>query len=225
MNILIVEDEQRLADFLVRGLRAEGHVCEVAADGEAGLDRMLAGDYDLVVLDRMLPRRDGLSVLKSIKARRPALRVLMLTALDEIDDRVMGLRSGADDYLGKPFDFDELLARVEALGRRDGAPDSSSGLIELHGVRLDIEGRQAWCSGRVLTLTQIEFEVLRLFIQQAGKALSRERILSRVWGQTEDPLTNIVDVYVRRLRVKLGDESGELIETVRGVGYRFRAGN
>lgn len=222
MNILIIEDERRLADFLARGLRAEGHVCELAEDGEKGLERAVGGDHDLVVLDRMLPQRDGLSVLKAIKARRPSLRVLMLTALDEIDDRVVGLRSGADDYLGKPFDFDELLARIEALGRRDGAPDSS-GLIELHGIRLDSEARQAWCNGRGLTLTQIEFDVLRLFLQQAGKALSRERILSRVWGQTEDPMTNIVDVYVRRLRVKLGDEAGRLIETVRGVGYRFRA--
>ncbi len=222
MNILIIEDEQRLADFLVRGLRAEGHVCEVAGDGEQGLKLALAGDHDLVLLDRMLPQRDGLSVLNAIKSRRPELRVLMLTALDEIDDRVLGLRSGADDYLGKPFDFEELLARIEALGRRETASKGDLSLA-LHGIRLDLEARQAWAGERALKLTQIEFDLLILFMRQAGKALSRERILSRVWGQTENPMTNIVDVYVRRLRVKLDDEAGALIETVRGVGYRFLA--
>ncbi len=221
MKILIVEDEQRLADFVARGLRAEGHVCEVANDGNTGLQLALHESYDLLLLDRMLPGRDGMAVLSEIKAKRPMLRVLMLTALDEIEDRVSGLRGGADDYLGKPFDFEELLARVEALGRRDQGQQPAAGLT-LHGVRIDDDARQAWRAEEAIDLTRLEFDLLRLFMQQAGKVLSRERILSRVWGSVEDPQTNVVDVYVRRLRVKIDRGSESLIETVRGVGYRFR---
>lgn len=221
MRILIIEDEHRVADFLVRGLRAEGHTCVVAVDGESGLRKAFSTRYDLVLLDRMLPGLDGMGVLDAIKARRPGLRVLMLTALDAIEDRVEGLRGGADDYLGKPFDFEELLARVEALGRRDRAVVETPQL-EGHGLILDEERRQAWRDGEALDLTRLEFDLLRLFLQQSGKALSRERILSRVWGSSEDPMTNVVDVYVRRLRLKIDRDENSLIETLRGVGYRFR---
>jgi len=221
MRLLIVEDEARVADFLVRGLQAEGHVCDVATDGDSGLGLALEGEYDMVILDRMLPGRDGMEVLGELKARRPQQRVLMLTALDAIEDRVSGLRRGADDYLGKPFDFEELLARIEAVGRRDSDTAGSKD-IAAHGIVLDEEAREVTLDGEPVPLTRLEFDLLRLFMQQPGKALSRERILSRVWGSSEDPMTNVVDVYVRRLRRKF-DRGGEsLIETLRGVGYRFR---
>jgi len=221
MRLLIVEDEARVADFLVRGLQAEGHVCDVATDGDSGLGLALEGEYDMVILDRMLPGRDGMEVLGELKARRPQQRVLMLTALDAIEDRVSGLRRGADDYLGKPFDFEELLARIEAVGRRDSDTVGSKD-IAAHGIVLDEEAREVTLDGEPVPLTRLEFDLLRLFMQKPGKALSRERILSRVWGSSEDPMTNVVDVYVRRLRRKF-DRGGEsLIETLRGVGYRFR---
>jgi len=221
MRLLIVEDEARVAGFLVRGLQAEGHVCDVATDGDSGLELALRGDYDMVILDRMLPGRDGMEVLGELKSRRPQQRVLMLTALDAIEDRVAGLRRGADDYLGKPFDFEELLARVEAVGRRDG-DTASNASVAAHGIVLDEEAREVTLYGEPVTLTRLEFDLLRLFMQQPGKALSRERILSRVWGSSEDPMTNVVDVYVRRLRKKLAHSGESLIETLRGVGYRFR---
>ena len=221
MNLLIIEDEERVAAFLSRGLRAEGHSCEIAADGQTGLERAVAGGFDVIILDRMLPRRDGMAVLQGIKAKRPSQRVLMLTALNDTEDRVLGLRSGADDYLGKPFDFDELLARVEVLGRRD-SPDVASGLLERHGLSLDQDGRHVSLDGEPLGLTQLEFDLLHLFMREPGRALSRERILSRVWGSAEDPLTNVVDVYIRRLRKKIDGTGPSLIQTVRGVGYRFR---
>ena len=221
MNLLVIEDEERVAAFLSRGLRAEGHSCEIAADGQTGLELALAGGFDVIILDRMLPRRDGMAVLQGIKAKRPLQRVLMLTALNDIEDRVLGLRSGADDYLGKPFDFDELLARVEVLGRRD-SPGVASSLLERHGLSLDQDGRHVSRDGEPLELTQLEFDLLHLFMREPGKALSRERILARVWGSAEDPLTNVVDVYIRRLRKKIDVSGSSLIQTVRGVGYRFR---
>ncbi|MEM9302553.1 MAG: response regulator transcription factor [Pseudomonadota bacterium] len=220
MKILIIEDEKRVADFLVRGLKAEGHGCVVAPDGETGL-RLASDDrYDVVLLDRMLPGIDGMEVLQLLKRRMPDQRVLMLTALDAIDDRVAGLRGGADDYLGKPFDFDELLARLEALARRDGS-GAAAPRLQAHGIALEEESRRTWLDDEPLELTRLEFDLLRLFMQQPGKALSRERILSRVWGSSEDPMTNVVDVYVRRLRSKIDRGRSSPIETLRGVGYRF----
>lgn len=224
MRLLIIEDEQRVADFLVRGLHAEGHSCEVAADGDIGLQFALNGDFDVVILDRLLPGRDGMAVLQALKAQRPESRVLLLTALDAVEERVAGLRGGADDYLGKPFDFEELLARVEALGRR-GSGDRGTAFLSAGGVVLDTAARSVTVNGIPVELTRLEFDLLRLFLKELGRALSRERILSRVWSSSEDPMTNVVDVYVRRLRSKIdqGQEDRSLIETLRGIGYRFRA--
>lgn len=222
MRLLIVEDERRVVDFLVRGLQAEGFVCDVATDGDSGLRLALTENYDVVILDRMLPGRDGMEVLEELKAQRPQMRVLMLTALDEIEDRVSGLRRGADDYLGKPFDFEELLARIEALGRRDSGMGRGA-LLAAHGLILDEEAREVTRDGERIQLTRLEFELLRFFLLHSGKALSRERILSRVWGSSEDPMTNVVDVYVRRLRKKIDRGDDSLIETLRSVGYRFRS--
>ena len=217
MKILIVEDEERLASFLFRGLKAEGYFCDVATDGEKALQTCLSGDYDLVILDRMLPKKDGMYVLTKIKEKKPETKVLMLTALDDTEDRILGLRSGADDYLGKPFDFEELLARIEALSRRFS--QHAEDLLKSGDVVMDVDQRLVWKNNIVVKMTQMEFDLLRYFLTNQGKALSREKILSRVWSNSEDPMTNIVDVYIRRIRVKLNDD-GSFIETVRGVGYR-----
>ncbi len=218
MKILIVEDEERLASFLFRGLKAEGYFCDVATDGEKALQACLYGDYELVILDRMLPKKDGMYVLTKIKEKKPETKVLMLTALDDTEDRILGLRSGADDYLGKPFDFEELLARIEALSRRFA--QHAEDLLKSGDVVMDVDQRLVWKNNIVVKLTQMEFDLLRYFLTNQGKVLSREKILSRVWSNSEDPMTNIVDVYIRRIRVKLNDD-GSFIETVRGVGYRI----
>ena len=217
MKILIVEDEERLASFLFRGLKAEGYFCDVATDGEKALQTCLSGDYDLVILDRMLPKKDGMYVLTKIKEKKPETKVLMLTALDDTEDRILGLRSGADDYLGKPFDFEELLARIEALSRRFS--QHAEDLLKSGDVVMDVDQRLVWKNNIVVKMTQMEFDLLRYFLTNQGKVLSREKILSRFWSNSEDPMTNIVDVYIRRIRVKLNDD-GSFIETVRGVGYR-----
>jgi len=217
MKILIVEDEERLASFLFRGLKAEGYFCDVATDGEKALQTCLSGDYDLVILDRMLPKKDGMYVLTKIKEKKPETKVLMLTALDDTEDRILGLRSGADDYLGKPFDFEELLARIEALSRRFS--QHAEDLLKSGDVVMEVDQRLVWKNNIVVKMTQMEFDLLRYFLTNQGKVLSREKILSRVWSNSEDPMTNIVDVYIRRIRVKLNDD-GSFIETVRGVGYR-----
>jgi DNA-binding response OmpR family regulator len=217
MKILIVEDEERLASFLFRGLKAEGYFCDVATDGEKALQTCLSGDYDLVILDRMLPKKDGMYVLTKIKEKKPETKVLMLTALDDTEDRILGLRSGADDYLGKPFDFEELLARIEALSRRFS--QHAEDLLKSGDVVMDVDQRLVWKNNIVVKMTQMEFDLLRYFLTNQGKVLSREKILSRVRSNSEDPMTNIVDVYIRRIRVKLNDD-GSFIETVRGVGYR-----
>ena len=218
MKILIVEDEERLASFLFRGLKAEGYFCDVATDGEKALQACLYGDYELVILDRMLPKKDGMYVLTKIKEKKPETKVLMLTALDDTEDRILGLRSGADDYLGKPFDFEELLARIEALSRRFA--QHAEDLLKSGDVVMDVDQRLVWKNNIVVKMTQMEFDLLRYFFTNQGKVLSREKILSRVWSNSEDPMTNIVDVYIRRIRVKLNDD-GSFIETVRGVGYRI----
>ena len=218
MKILIVEDEERLASFLFRGLKAEGYFCDVATDGEKALQACLYGDYELVILDRMLPKKDGMYVLTKIKEKKPETKVLMLTALDDTEDRILGLRSGADDYLGKPFDFEEPLARIEALSRRFA--QHAEDLLKSGDVVMDVDQRLVWKNNIVVKMTQMEFDLLRYFLTNQGKVLSREKILSRVWSNSEDPMTNIVDVYIRRIRVKLNDD-GSFIETVRGVGYRI----
>lgn len=219
MNLLIVEDEQRLAQFLLKGLTAEGYRCDHASDGKTGLQLALAGDYDVIVLDRMLPQKDGLALLHELRQQGNSTRVLMLTALNETDDKILGLRAGADDYLGKPFDFDELVARLEALARRATTPTAT--VLQSGSIVLDADKHLAFLDGATLDLTSKEFDLLKFFLKHPNTALSRERILNKVWGTHEDPLTNVVDVYIRRLRLKLNDTDNSLLETVRGVGYRL----
>jgi DNA-binding response OmpR family regulator len=221
MEILVVEDEVGIADFLERGLRAEGYVVTVAGDGEAGARLALEPEVDLVVLDRMLPGIDGLEVLERVRHSRPLLPVIMLTAKGEVADRVEGLESGATDYVTKPFAFAELLARIRAR-LRDGA--GSERAIEAAGIRLDLIEREARREGVATRLPERETDLLAYLMHNEGRVCTREELLSSVWGYEHDPGTNIVQVYVGYLRRKLARPGSPApIETVRSVGYRLRA--
>ncbi|AYM97108.1 DNA-binding response regulator [Acidovorax sp. 1608163] len=233
MNILLVEDDPRIADFLMRGLRAEGHSVQRAAHGVEGLAlaqeaARTAQPSDaptVLVLDLMLPGMNGMEICQTLRAAGVALPILMLTALSTLEDRVAGLRMGADDYLCKPFEFEELLARLEALARRARPllPGRASRL-QVDDLVLDRESMKATRAGQALTLTARELALLELLMSAPGRLFSRERILASVWGHSEDPLTNVVDVYIRRLRSKIDDgHATALIHTVRGLGYRMEA--
>jgi len=223
VNILLVEDDARVADFITRGMRAENWQISIAKDGETAMAMLDMVRFDVVVLDRMLPGISGLEVCRRVRARQDATPILMLSALGEVEDRVSGLQTGADDYLAKPFDFNELLVRVQALARRNvgsfEVPRSDLAVLSAGPIRFNSVSLEVHCGARLVSLTPIEREILKLFLQNPCRVLSRERILNNVWGVNKDPQTNIVDVYVRRLRQKLGT-AGDLIETVRGAGYR-----
>jgi len=220
MKILVVEDETGIADFLARGLEAEGYAVTVATDGVSGERLALDSQADLVVLDRMLPGRDGIEVLAAIRRSKPALPVVLLTARAEVADRVEGLDLGATDYLTKPFAFEELLARIRArLRESDSATDST---LEAAGIRLDLLTREASRDGAAVRLPDREAELLAYLMRHAGRVCSREEILAAVWDYDHDPGTNVVQVYVGYLRRKLGrPDSPAPIETVRSVGYRL----
>lgn len=219
MKILVVEDEAGIADFLGRGLRAEGYEVEVAGDGEAGARLALDPEVDLVLLDRMLPGVDGIEVLARVRRVRPALPVIMLTARGEVADRIEGLDSGATDYVTKPFAFDELLARVRAQ-LRSAASETS---LEAAGIRLDLITRTAQRDGTATELPRREADLLAYLMRNEGHVCTREELLSAVWGYDHDPGTNIVQVYVGYLRRKLARPGSPApIETLRSVGYRLR---
>lgn len=219
MQILIVEDEKKVADFLVRGLRAEGYFIDWIADGSEAMGALLEQKPDLVILDRMLPKMDGLQICRLIRAQQLPVRVLMLSALAEVSDRVDGLRAGADDYLVKPFAFEELLARIEALSKRNPFTYTERRLV-VGDLELDLDTMQVKRSGHLLSLTAKELAVLELLMSSPQKVFSRERILATVWGINEDPLTNVVDVYIRRLRKKVDAPFNQnYIKTLRGIGY------
>lgn len=232
INILLIEDEKKLANFLLRGLSNEGYHCEWVSLYSDILGQVESFDCEVILLDRLMQTNDTLDLMPSIRERQPKAMILMLTALHDIEQKVLGLRAGADDYLGKPFDFDELLARIEALLRRSSTEDKplqqglGQGLLKMH-----VEAQRVWVADAEVELTQLEFQVLRYFLSNPNMVLSRERILSKVWGSMSDPLTNIVDVYIRRIRKKLASavpepdaEAAEsFIETIRGAGYRLGA--
>lgn len=222
MRILIVEDEPAIVRFLERGLAALGHQAVGAESGEDGV--VLAADetIDIVLLDISLPGIDGHEVLRRIRATRPNLPVLMLTARDDLQNKVRALDAGADDYLAKPFAFEELLARIRALTRRADQPRSAQ--IEIGDLQVDLLSRRVRRGQRSVELSSREFALLEYFMRHPGQALSREQILSAIWDYAFEPDSNVVDVYIRYLRRKL-DRPGEpsLITTVRGVGYRFEA--
>lgn len=218
MHILIVEDEKKVASFIQRGLEAEHYSVDVAYDGETGLARLFNGEYDLVILDVMLPKRDGLSLLREARRRGVQIPMLLLTARDTLQDKVAGLDQGADDYLTKPFAFEELLARVRALLRR-GTPTQPAVLV-LADLSLDPSSRQVTRAGRKIELTAKEFALLEFFLRNPGRVLSRALIAQHVWGVDFDTFTNVIDVYVKYLRKKIdADFEPKLIHTVRGAGY------
>jgi DNA-binding response OmpR family regulator len=221
MEIVVVEDEAGIADFLERGLRAEGYEVSVAADGETGARLAVEPGVDLVVLDRMLPGLDGLEVLERVRRARPLLPVIMLTAKAEVADRVEGLDRGATDYVTKPFAFEELLARIRAR-LRDGDAHSER-VLETAGIWLDLITREARRGEVTTRLPEREADLLAYLMRNQGRVCSREELLSSVWGYDHDPGTNIVQVYIGYLRRRLAQPGSPApIETVRSVGYRLR---
>jgi DNA-binding response OmpR family regulator len=219
--ILVIEDEPGIVDFLERGLQAQGFDVISALDGESGIEKALGGDVDLIVLDMMLPGRSGLEVLERLRATNPALPVIVLTALDEIEHRVTGLDAGAVDYLTKPFSLTELAARIRAQLRV--AAQMPQTTLAGGGVELNLLTREVRRDSQLVRLSTTEFELLVYLMRNTGHVLSREQILRAVWGYEYDPGTNVVDVYVGYLRRKLRGESGAPITTIRSVGYRFDA--
>lgn len=222
-RILIVEDEESIARFLELELRHEGYQVGKAADGRAGLDMALSGQYDLVLLDIMLPLLSGMEVIRRLR-KESQIPVIMLTARDTVMDKVSGLDMGADDYITKPFAIEELLARIRtALRKRPAAAEST--LLTCGPVTMDVARHQVLCQGNPVELTSREFDVLKLMMENQQIVLSRDTFLSKVWGYDYMGETNVVDVYIRYLRSKLDDVYGlELIHTVRGVGYVLRCG-
>jgi DNA-binding response OmpR family regulator len=220
MRILVVEDEASIADFLVRGLEAEGYAVRSAADGVEGERLALDDGVDLVILDRMLPGRDGLEVLAAVRAAKPTLPVILLTAKDAVGDRVEGLDRGASDYVTKPFAFEELAARVRAHLRQPAGEVATE--LEAGGVRLDLLARRAERDGLSVRLSEREAELLAHLMRHAGQVCTHREILAAVWGYDHDPGTNVVQVYIGYLRRRLAlPDSPVPIETVRSVGYRL----
>jgi len=219
-KVLVVEDEPGIVDFVRRGLEAEGFAVETAMDGVEGERMALRGEFDLVVLDLMLPRKDGLEILASVREAIPRLPVIVLTARGEIGDRVEGLDAGAVDYLVKPFSMAELVARVRAhLRVIAGASDST---LDVEGIRVDLVRRRVSSGGQMIRLSPTEFELLVFLMRHRGQVVTREQILSTVWGYEHDPGTNVVDVYIGYLRRKLGrPDKPAPIFTVRAAGYRL----
>ena len=216
-RILIAEDEPRLAAFLDKGLRSNGYTTTIVSDGGAASMMARDEDFDLLVLDIGLPGKDGFAVLRDLRAAGQRMPVVILTARDDVTDKVTGLEGGADDYVTKPFKFEELLARVRARLRAD-RPEEVSPVVRAGGIALDGRSRRVAVDGEALNLTAREFTMLETFLRHPGQVLSREQLLSHVWGYDHDPGSNVVDVYVGYLRKKLGSEA---IVTVRGAGYRL----
>ncbi|WP_350333672.1 response regulator transcription factor [Coralliovum pocilloporae] len=225
MNLLLVEDDHRISEFLARGLRNEGHNVSAVEDGVSGLDQARRGSWTAIILDVMLPGIDGREICRTLRLEQNKTPILMLTALDSTDDVVTGLRLGADDYMSKPFAFDELLARLDTITQRDNmvVPRSTQvSTLQVDDLFFDLEALVVNRNGREIQLTSLEYALLEFLMTQAGKVVSRARILQNVWGMHEDPLTNVVDVYIKRLRTKIDDGSNtKLIVTVRGRGYRL----
>jgi two-component system OmpR family response regulator len=222
MRILIIEDDKETAAYLAKALREAGHVPDHAADGNTGAEMAMDGNYDVLVVDRMLPGRDGLSIIEELRKRGDETPVLILSALGQVDDRVTGLRAGGDDYLSKPYAFSELLARVEVLARRR-KPGEAETVYRVDGLELDRLGHTVTRDGKAIPLQPREFRLLEYLMKHAGQVVTRTMLLENVWDYHFDPQTNVIDVHVSRLRAKIDKGFAEpLLQTVRGAGYMIR---
>jgi DNA-binding response OmpR family regulator len=223
MRVLVVEDERRLAELIARRFRTEYFETDLAFDGNEGLARALSGCYDAIVLDRMLPEIDGIEICRRLRQAKVETPILMLTARRELDERVEGLDAGADDYLGKPFAFSELLARVRALTRRAERPLLPT-MLQVGDLTLDTQRHRVERAGAEIELSPREFALLEYLMRNAGQVVTREQILDRVWGYDAEPEGNVIDLYIHYLRRKIDAARPDpLIRTVRGVGYTIRA--
>jgi len=225
MRILIVDDEPKLLEQLRQSLTADKYDVETAADGEVVLDKLFANPYDLILLDIMLPRMDGLSVLREIRQAEIKTPVLMLTAKGDIEDRIQGLDLGADDYLAKPFSIAELMARVRALLRR--TTDQVNSLLEIGDISLNTATREVKMDHQTLNLTPKEFSILEFLLYNENRVISRFNLAEHVWGDEFDPFTmsNFIDVHIKNLRRKIGDHQGTIIQTIRGIGFLIKSDN
>ena len=222
MRILVVEDDEIAAEYVRKGLMEAGHVVDLAGDGELGLEMAKSADYDALVLDRMLPKRDGLSLLTSLREDGDATPVLILSALGEVDQKVEGLRAGGDDYLAKPYSFTELLARVEAIGRRSD-PTAAVTKLKAGDLEMDLLARTVKRADQKILLQPREFRLLECLMRHAGKVVTRTMLLEKVWDYHFDPQTNVIDVHISRLRAKIDKEfEVPMLHTVRGAGYRLQ---
>ncbi len=220
MRVLVVEDDRDVAAYLVKGLKEHGYTVDHAEDGKNGLFLATSENYDVMVIDRMLPELDGLAIVKSVRAAGKATPMLILSALGEVDDRVEGLRAGGDDYLTKPFAFSELLARLEALVRRTTALVTPETELEVGDLELDLLSRVAKRGDQVIELQPREFRLLEYLMRHAGQVVTRTMLLEHVWDYHFDPQTNVIDVHISRLRSKIDKGYGKpLLHTVRGAGY------
>jgi two-component system OmpR family response regulator len=224
MRILVIEDDREQAGWLIKGLHESGHVADHAADGEEGLTLARENVHDVLVVDRMLPRLDGLSVVRTLRAEGMRAPVLILSALSDVDEKVKGLRAGGDDYLAKPYAFSELLARIEGLTRRS-SPQLQQTKLESCGLVMDLLARTVSRGGIDIPLQPREFKLLEYLMRNAGHVVTRTMLLENVWDYHFDPQTNVIDVHISRLRSKIdkGFEGEPLLQTVRGAGYSIRA--
>jgi len=226
MRLLIVEDDRDAAGYMEKGLKESGHAVDLAHTGREGLLRAASGDYDVLIVDRMLPELDGLGLVRTLRATDNRTPVLFLSALGQVEDRVKGLRSGGDDYLAKPYAFSELLARVESLGRRRPSQASAGPetVLRYDDLSLDLLSRRVERAGRELDLQPREFKLLEVLMRHAGQVMTRTMLLEKVWDYRFDPQTNVIDVHISRLRQKVDRGFAHpLIHTVRGAGYSLRA--
>ena len=224
MRLLIIEDDRDAADYLVKAFREVGHIADQATDGEEGQALALDGQYDVLIIDRMLPKRDGLSVISTLRSKSVETPVLILSALGEVDDRVKGLRTGGDDYLAKPYAFSELLARVEALARRPGKRGEET-VYRVGDLELNRLSHEVSRAGQELQLQPREFRLLEYLMRHAGQVVTRTMLLENVWDYHFDPQTNVIDVHISRLRSKIDKGFAQpLLHTVRGAGYMIRDG-
>lgn len=222
MKVLVVEDEQRISSFVKKGLEEQGFIVEVCDNGDEAYERIRETPYDAVVLDIMLPGRDGLSILRGVRKEKNAVPIILLTARSELDERIEGLNMGADDYLAKPFYVEELVARLHAVARRSSGAEQS--ILRVDDLSVNLLTREVRRGETDITLTAREFSLLEYLMRSPGRILTRTQMIEHVWGYHFDPNTNLVDVHVQRIRKKISpEEADRYIETVRGVGYRVKA--